>query len=362
MVTQGISIAGRHIAEDAPPFVIAEMSGNHKGDIERAKALIEAAREAGADAVKLQTYTPDTMTIRSDRPEFRIRDGLWAGRTLHDLYEEAHTPWEWHPALFEHARDVGITLFSTPFDPTAVDMLEDLDCPFYKIASAEIVDWGLLEKVAGTGKPVIVSTGMANLREITEALEVLRTNGAGAIVVLHCISAYPTPIEEANLRRIPSLAERLNVHVGLSDHTMGLTAGIVAVALGARVLEKHFTLKRADGGIDSAFSLEKEELAAYCQGVREAAASLGDGRIEGITADEQTRQFRRSLYFVRPLRAGEVITAAHVRSIRPANGLPPRYLKTLIGRRARCDIEAGTPVAWDLVEGGRENGDDHADA
>lgn len=345
-----IVIDGRPIGPVHPPYVIAEMSGNHNGDIERAKALIDAAKAAGADAVKLQTYTADTLTIPSSRPEFRINGGLWAGRTLHDLYREAHTPWAWHPELFAHARKTGITIFSSPFDDTAVELLQHLEAPAYKIASAEIVDWELLDAVARTGRPVIVSTGMATDTEIGEALGVLRAAGAHEIVLLHCISAYPTPLSEANLRRIPYLRERFGVHAGLSDHTMGIQAAQLAAALGASAVEKHFTLSRADGGVDSAFSLEKEELAAFTAALKEAHSALGSPDTEIAPSEEATLQFRRSLYFVKPLKKGETITRAHVRSIRPGMGLPPRHLCDVLGKQAAADISEGTPADWSLVE------------
>jgi N-acetylneuraminate synthase len=350
VMSESFSIAGREISSSVPPYVIAEMSGNHNHDIDRAKALIEAAAWAGADAVKLQTYTADTITIRSERPEFKITDGLWKGRALHELYQEAHTPWEWHAELFDHAKSRGITIFSSAFDPSAVDFLMTLGAPAFKIASAEIIDWGLLEKVAGTGKPVIVSTGMASLDEIDDAINVLRQNGAGGIAIFHCISAYPTPLELANLRRILSLKQKFDVPVGLSDHTMGLTAGIAASAIGAPIFEKHFTLKRSDGGVDSAFSLEKEELKEYCESIRGAWAAMGTGSLAESEADKSTRTFRRSLYFVSPVAKGETILAKHVRSIRPGNGLLPRHLKELIGRKATQDIVAGTPTHWSLVD------------
>jgi N-acetylneuraminate synthase len=334
MMQESFSIAGREVSPSSPPYIIAEMSGNHNHDIGRAKALIEAAAWAGADAVKLQTYTADTITIRSERPEFTINEGLWKGRALHELYQEAYTPWEWHADLFAHAKACGITIFSSAF----------------KIASAEIIDWGLLEKVASTGKPVIVSTGMASEEEVGDAIHVLRENGCHDIAIFHCISAYPTPLEQANLRRIKALRERFDVNVGLSDHTMGLTAGIAAAAVGAPIFEKHFTLKRADGGVDSAFSLEKEELKDYCTAVRGAWAALGTGDLGEAEADKATRKFRRSLYFVAPVAKGEIVSATQVRSIRPGNGLLPRYLKELIGRKAVQDIAAGTPASWSLVE------------
>ena len=345
-----ILIAGRPVGPDHPPYVIAEMSGNHNHDFDRAKKLIDAAKEAGADAVKLQTYTADTITIQSDRPEFVVNEGLWKGRSLYELYEEAHTPWEWHAPLFEYAKDIGVAMFSSAFDETAIDLLEGLGAPAYKIASAEIVDWGLLEAVARTGKPVIVSTGMATDDEITDAVRVLREAGAKDIIVLHCISAYPTEVEDLNLRRIAYLEGKLGVHVGLSDHSMGVMGGVCAALAGAAVLEKHFTLNRADGGVDSAFSLNKEELAELCQKVREAHAALGDASNQLTKTEEGTRQFRRSLYFVKPLGKGEEITRDHIRSIRPGAGLLPRHLNELIGRKATADIASGTPTDWSLVE------------
>lgn len=326
------------------------MSGNHNGDINRAKKLIEAARWAGAAAVKLQTYRADTITIRSDRPEFRISSGLWAGRTLYDLYEEAHTPWEWHAELFDHARELGITVFSSPFDGTAVDFLEKLGAPAYKIASAEIVDWGLIERIAGTRKPVILSSGMASDGELQEALHILRQNGSGDCLLLHCISAYPTPVAEAQLSRIPYLADRFGVQTGLSDHTMGATAAVAAVALGAVAVEKHFTLARADGGVDSAFSLEREELKEFCETLSGVHRALRSDVHSRPASEEETRAFRRSLYFVRPLKAGQVICGEDVKSIRPGLGLPPRHLREIIGKKAMSDIPAGVPVAWALIE------------
>ncbi len=354
---RSVTIDGRRIAADTSPYVIAEMSGNHNGNIDRAKALITAAKEAGADAVKLQTYTGDTLTIRSDRPEFRIKGGLWDGKTLYELYEEAHTPWGWHAPLFEHAHKVGITIFSSPFDLTAVDLLESLGAPAYKIASAELVDWGLLERVAHTGKPVIISTGMANDVDITESLGVLRKHGCEEIILLHCISEYPTPIERASLGRIQYLAAQHDAVIGLSDHSMGETVAITSVALGACLIEKHFTLARADGGVDSAFSLEAAELKSFCEGIRDAYAAIGVG--QDLSRTEPTKNkyiFRRSLYVVEPVAAGEVLTHKNVRSIRPGLGLEPKHLQTVLGRRASCAIEAGTPLSWGLVEGGGVDG------
>lgn len=346
-----IEIAGRTISSAESPYVIAEMSGNHNGDIKRAKQLIAAAKAAGADAVKIQTYRADTITIRSDRSEFRIKDGLWSGRTLYDLYEEAHTPWEWHPELFECARQLGITLFSSPFDDSAVDLLEELQAPAYKIASPEVIDWGLLEKVACTGKPVILSSGMASDDELVDAMRILRDNGTREVLLLHCISAYPTPLSDARLGRIRQMAEQFGVPVGLSDHTFGTAAAVAAVALGAVAIEKHFTLSRVDGGVDSAFSLEQEELADLCKVVAEVHAAVTRDPGDRPASEAATRPFRRSLYFVRSLTVGQEIMPEDIRSIRPGLGLPPRHLRELIGRHAVSDIPAGTPVTWDLIGG-----------
>lgn len=349
MTRNTFAIDGREIGPGHAPYVIAEMSGNHNGSLERARQLIKIARDAGADAVKLQTYTPDTITIRSERPEFIVKDGLWKGRQLHDLYQEAHTPWEWHAELFAYSKELGITIFSSPFDTTAVDLLVDLGAPAFKIASAEIVDYALMEYVASKGKPVIVSSGMATDAEIGEAVDVLRTNGARDLLVLHCNSGYPTPLQDANLARIPFLAEKFDVQVGFSDHTVGTLAASIATALGCAAFEKHFTTDRADGGIDSAFSLDAGELKEYCDAARDAFASIGRADVEVSESELGTRQFRRSLYFVKGLNEGDVVSASHIRSIRPANGLHPKHLKALIGKKAKTAIAEGTPAAWDLV-------------
>jgi pseudaminic acid synthase len=347
-----VTIAGRRIGPDQPPYVIAEMSGNHNGDIGRAFRILEAAKEAGADAVKLQTYRADTITIDHHGPEFIVEGGLWDGRRLYELYEEAHTPWEWHAPIFAKARELGITVFSAPFDPTAVDLLESLDAPAYKIASAEVIDLPLIRRVAATGKPIIISTGMATWPEIEEAVSAARSGGAREIVVLHCVSAYPTPPEEANLSTIPDLARRLGVSTGLSDHTMDTTVATVAVGLGADVIEKHVTLARADGGVDSAFSLEPHELARLVRDVRIARSAVGTPTYQPTKSEETGLKHRRSLYVVAEAKAGEVLTHENVRSIRPALGLLPKYLDRVIGRRATRDLKFGEPLTESMIEGG----------
>jgi pseudaminic acid synthase len=345
-----ITIAGRRIGPGHPPYVIAEMSGNHNGDIMRAFALLEAAKKAGADAVKLQTYTADTITIDHSGPGFRIEGGLWNGRTLYELYQEAHTPWDWHPRLFAKARELGIAIFSSPFDPTAIDFLEKLGAPAYKIASFEIVDLPLIQRAARTGKPLIISTGIADLGEIGEAVAAARTDGCREIALLHCTSGYPTPPEESNLRTLPHLAEAFAVVAGLSDHTPGTAVPVAAIALGANLIEKHFTLRRADGGPDAAFSLEPEELAELVTNCRTAWTALGKVSYELEASEKGSKIFRRSLYAVRDIPAGARLTAENVRSIRPGYGLPPKHLPEVLGRRAGRAIPRGTPLAWSLIE------------
>jgi N-acetylneuraminate synthase len=340
-----ILLQGKRVGGRERPYVIAELSGNHNGSVERAMSLISAAAENGADAVKLQTYTAATMTIRSDRPEFRIEGGLWNGYTLWDLYDWAHTPFEWHGELFAHAKACGITIISTPFDETAVELLESLGAPFYKVASFELTDLPLVRTIARTGKPMIMSTGMANRDEIARSLEVARTNGSGEIVLLHCISSYPTPVSEANLRAIPALAAEFGVLVGLSDHTMGNIAAITSVALGACLIEKHFTLDRSEGGPDADFSMEPAELRALTRDVAAAHSALGEGGVRRTELETGNLRFRRSIYVVAAVRKGEAFTTANLRRIRPGNGLPPDRFEAALGCVAACDIEAGTPLA-----------------
>jgi N-acetylneuraminate synthase len=344
------AIAGRKVGPGQPAYVVAELSANHRQSFDEAIRLVRAAKECGADAVKLQTYTADTLTIHSRRPEFLVGGGtLWDGRSLYDLYTEAFTPWDWQPRLKEVADAIGIALFSTPFDPTAVDFLEGMGVPAYKVASFELVDLPLIERVARTGKPMIMSTGMSTLGEIEEAVTTARRAGAMQLALLKCTSSYPAPAGEANLRTIPHLAEAFGVPAGLSDHTMGIAVPVAAVAVGACIIEKHFTLSRSAAGPDSAFSLEPAEFQAMVEAVRTAEQALG--RVHyGLTANEEkSRVFRRSLYVVKDMRAGDVFTEETVRSIRPAKGLAPKHLGNVLGRRATRAIPAGTPCAWDMV-------------
>lgn len=347
-----ITINARTIGAGQPTYIIAEMSANHNQSFDQAVKIIEAAKAAGADAVKLQTYTPDTITINSRRDEFMIKGTLWDGRNLHDLYGEAYTPWEWQPKLKQVANDLGIDCFSSPFDPTAVDFLEQMDVPAYKIASFEVPDIPLIQKIARTGKPIIMSTGMAALAEIDDAVRAIRAEGNRQIALLKCNSAYPAPPEEMNLRTIPNLSAAFGVPVGLSDHTLGIEVPIASVALGACIIEKHFTLSRAEPGPDSAFSLEPEEFKAMVTAVRHIERALG-GVAYGVTSAEQkSLVFRRSLFVVEDVRAGEPFTEQNVRSIRPGHGLPPKFLPEVLGRCAARDIERGTPLSWNLLAGG----------
>ncbi len=345
-----ITIAGQRIAVDAPPYVIAEMSANHNGNIETAFKIIEAAKQAGADAVKLQTYRPDTITLDCGSEDFRIHGGLWDGRTLYDLYQEAHMPWEWHAPLFEHACKHGITIFSSPFDNTAVDLLEDLNAPAYKIASFEAVDLPLIKYVASTGKPMIISTGMADAEEIQEAINAAREGGCKELAILHCVSGYPAPAADYNLRTIPDMIQRFGLVTGLSDHTLDNTTAITSVAMGASIIEKHFTLNRKGGGPDDSFSLEPAELAALCKDSKTAWAALGCVDYGRKSSEQGNVKFRRSLYFVKDLNAGDVITSSAVRSIRPGYGLAPKYMESLLGCAVKSNVNAGAPVSWSLLD------------
>lgn len=345
-----VRIAGRVVGRGQPAYLVAELSGNHNGDIERAVEILRAAARSGADAVKLQTYTADTLTIDCDSPDFVVPgEGPWAGRTLYDLYRQAHTPWHWHPRLFDEARAAGVTIFSTPFDATAVDFLETLGAPAYKIASFELVDDALLRRVAATGKPVILSTGMASREEIGHAVTTLGNAGTVDVVLLRCTSSYPAPDASMQLATIPELAATFRCPVGLSDHSAGTTAPLVAVALGACLIEKHLTLRRADGGVDSHFSLEPGEFAQMVADVRRAEAMIGESRFGPGLAEAQSLAFRRSLYVVRDVAKGEAFSPENVRSIRPGFGLAPRHLDEVLGKRAARDVGRGTPLSWSLV-------------
>jgi N-acetylneuraminate synthase len=340
----------RLVGSTHPTYVIAELSANHNQNFQQALGIVHAAKDAGADAVKLQTYTPDTITLRSDKDFFRISGGtIWDGRTLHDLYQQAFTPWDWQPKLKAIANDLGMHLFSSAFDDSAVDFLEEMNVPAHKVASFELVDVGLIRKMARTGKPLIMSTGMASEAEISEAVEAARGAGATQIALLKCTSAYPAPPEEANLLSIPHLARRFDCPAGLSDHTMGIATPIAAVALGACIIEKHLCLSRADGGPDSSFSLEPEEFKAMVDAVRTTEKSLGSPRLGAGNREASSRRFRRSLFVVEDVKRGGVFTHENVRSIRPADGLHPRHLEEVLGQHAGCDIERGTPLNWDLI-------------
>nr|WP_233462901.1 pseudaminic acid synthase [Aeromonas caviae] len=343
-----ITINGRKIGPDYPPYIIAELSANHNGDINRAFAIMEEAKKAGADAIKLQTYTADTITLECDSEEFQIHGGLWDGKNLYQLYKEAQMPWEWHQPLFEKAKELGITIFSSPFDFTAVDLLENLDAPAYKIASFELIDLPLIKRVAQTGKPMIMSTGMANAEEIAEAIATAQSNGCQELVVLHCVSGYPAPADQYNLRTIADMAERFGVLSGLSDHTIDNATAVAAVALGACLIEKHVTMDRNGGGADDSFSLEPHELAALCKDAKTAWSALGTVNYTRTEAEKGNVKFRRSLYVVQDIKAGEKITKHNVRSIRPGFGLQPKYLEQVLGQTVKIDVFKGTPLSFEL--------------
>lgn len=347
-----IEISGRKIGLDHPPFIIAEMSGNHNQSLDRALEIVEAAAKTGAHALKIQTYTPDTMTIDLNEREFHISDSksLWAGKSLYHLYGEAYTPWKWHKPIFDRAAKLGLIPFSTPFDDTAVDFLENLDVPCYKIASFENTDLPLIRRVAATGKPLIISTGMANFAEIGEAVAAARGAGCRELALLHCVSAYPAPAADANLRTIAHLGQSFDAAAGLSDHTLGTAVAVAAVAAGASLIEKHVTLRRADGGPDAAFSLEPAELAQLVRDCRSAFAALGRVSYDRAPSEQGNAVFRRSLYVVRSMAAGEPFTRETVRSIRPGYGLPPKHLPEVIGRRAARALERGTALEWSMID------------
>ncbi len=351
-----INIDGRRIGEKYSPYVIAEMSANHNGNINSAFKIIDMAKAAGAgagagaDAVKMQTYTADTLTLDCDLPDFQLKEGLWAGRSLFDLYQEAHTPWDWHKPLFEYARDLSITLFSSPFDNTAVDLLEDLNAPAYKIASFEAIDTPLIKYVAQTGKPMIISTGMADAEEIQEAIDAARQGGCKELAILHCVSGYPAPSEDYNLKTMVDMQKRFGLVTGLSDHTLDNITAITSVGLGASIIEKHVTLNRRGGGPDDSFSLESLELKALCSDVKATWKVLGTVDYGRKSSEQASMKFRRSLYFVKDLKAGEIATDKNVKSIRPGFGIPPKFKPEVIGRKVSSDVSAGTPVDWTFFE------------
>ncbi|OYW29445.1 MAG: pseudaminic acid synthase [Caulobacter sp. 12-67-6] len=344
-----ITIAGRQIGADHSPYVICELSGNHNGSLERCLTMVDAAAATGCDAIKIQTYTADTITLDVDRPEFRIHGGLWDGRTLYELYQEAQTPFEWHAAIFERARQHGVTLFSSPFDETAVDLLDGLGAPAFKIASFEAVDLPLIKYAASKGKPLIISTGMANLQEMQTALDTALGAGADGVMLLHCVSSYPSTFADANVRTVADMAQRFGCPVGLSDHTPGTAASVAAVSVGACAVEKHFTLARSDGGPDAAFSLEPVEFKALVDDCRNAWAALGRAHYDTLGSEQASLLFRRSLYVTADVKAGEPLTRANVRSVRPGNGLPPADLDKVLAGKASRDLTRGEPLDWSMV-------------
>lgn len=346
----GFSINGRYVGKNARPYIIAELSANHNGKLEDALRIVEAAKDAGVDAVKLQTYKPDTITLDSDADDFRIKEGLWKGQTLYQLYEHAHLPWEWHGPLFQHAKTLGITIFSSPFDFTAVDLLEELGCPAYKIASFELVDIPLIEYVAQTGKPMIMSTGMASQLDIMEAVVTARRAGCDDLCLLHCTSGYPTPPNESDLYTIQSLSDRYGLVTGLSDHTLEPAVPIAAVALGARVIEKHFTLRRSRGGPDAEFSLEPEEMSRLVHDCAVAWEALGSVRDKPRESEQAQSPMRRSLYITRDLQPGDVLSPENVRSVRPGYGLPTRHYREVLGCRVNKALPRGTALKWEFID------------
>ncbi|PJZ79419.1 pseudaminic acid synthase [Leptospira meyeri] len=344
-----ITINQRKIGKEFPPYIIAELSANHNGKIERALETIKFAKESGADAIKIQTYTADTMTIDCDKEDFQIHGGLWDGYKLYDLYKWAETPFEWHKEIFDYAKKIGITIFSTPFDETAVDLLEDLNAPAYKVASFEATDLPLIRYIASTKKPMIMSTGMANYQEILEMVDAARSGGCKDLILLHCISSYPAPIDQSNLLTIPDMREKFGVQIGLSDHTLTNTASITSVALGATVIEKHFIIDRSEKGPDSEFSITPEELNNLCRETKDAWLALGVAGYDRKPAEEANLVFRRSLYFIKDLKAGDTIKKGDIRRIRPGYGLAPKYAEELIGKKLKHDVTVGTAVKWELL-------------
>lgn len=346
-----IHISGRVVGAEYSPFIIAEMSGNHNQSLDRALEIVEAAAKSGAHALKIQTYTPDTMTLDLDEREFHISDpkSLWAGKSLYKLYGEAYTPWEWHKPIFDRARELGIIPFSTPFDDTAVDFLESLDVPCYKIASFENTDLPLIRRVAATGKPLIISTGMASIAELDETVRAARGAGCKDLILLKCTSTYPATPENTNILTIPHMRELFDCEVGLSDHTMGVGVSVASVALGATVIEKHFTLNRADGGVDSTFSMEPAEMSQLVIETARAWQALGKVSYGATEAEKKSIVFRRSLYIVQDMKAGDVLTSENLRAIRPGLGLPVKFIEQLLGKRITCNVQRGTPLTWNLL-------------
>jgi len=345
-----IKINGRKIGSDYPPYIIAEMSANHNGSIDNAFKIIDMAKAAGADAVKLQTYRPDTITLKMDSPEFMIEGGLWDGQSLYELYESAFMPWDWHKPLFEYAKEAGITIFSSPFDNTAVDLLESLDAPAYKIASFEAIDLSLIRYVANTGKPMIISTGMADSEEIQEAIDAARDGGCNELAVLHCVSGYPAPSKDYNLRTLRDMQTRFRLVTGLSDHTIDNITAISSIALGAAIVEKHVTLDRSGGGPDDSFSLEEPDLKELCEGAMIAWEALGNVDYGRKSSELGNVKFRRSLYFIKDLDAGETITEEHVKSVRPGYGVAPKYLSEVLGKEILVSVKYGTAVRWEHIK------------
>lgn len=345
-----MKINGREIGNGLKPYIIAELSANHNGSIETAKNIIRLAKEAKADAVKLQTYRPDTITLDHQSPEFMIEEGLWKGSSLFELYKSAYMPWDWHKPLFDYSSQLGITIFSSPFDESAVDLLEELNAPAYKIASFEAIDTELIKYAASTKKPLIISTGMANAEEIQEAIAAAYDGGCKELAILHCVSGYPAPAADYNLRTIKDMQKRFEVPVGLSDHTIDNVNAIASIAFGASIIEKHVTLDRNNGGPDDSFSIEPQELKQLCQDVETAWSAIGQVNYERKASEKNNLKFRRSLYFIANLSAGEAIERKHIKSIRPGYGLAPKYFKEIIGRKVNIDIKAGTKVSWELLD------------